>query len=219
MLSISRSRPISLPRSRQSGSSETPSSSAAGLDARGVEDRLGVVDVHRELAAHARRAGATGSPSSASAAAGGSTARTSSTFPFRTRCSPWKKPLSEVKRTSVLSSSPVCAQRLDDRRDRFVHRHQRLAALLPVLLDRCDRWRALSSGRRRMTSGLSETSASLKFGGCGSGVPFERVVVPRCWIRRRRVRVDRPGSRGPPEWSAEERDPEEERSLPARGAG
>ena len=55
----------------------------------------------------AHRAAVSCCPSSASSAAGGSTARRPVTLPVRTRCSPWKKPLSVVKMISVSSSSPV----------------------------------------------------------------------------------------------------------------
>ena len=94
-----------------------------------------------------------------------------STLPFATRCSPWKKPLSDVKRISVLSSSPVC---------RSVSTIDEIASSTDISVSRrcCQfSWiaairRAFSSGRRLITCGLSETSASLKLGGFGSGVPF-----------------------------------------------
>ena len=94
-----------------------------------------------------------------------------STLPFETRCSPWKKPLSEVKRMKVLSSSPAW---------RRVSTIDAIASSTDISVSRrcCQfSWiaatcRALSSGRCLIARGLSDTSASLKLGGCGSGVPF-----------------------------------------------
>ena len=69
---------------------------------------------------------------------------------------------------SVLSSSPFALQRVDDLPHPGVDRQQRLELAAVLALDVAD----LLLGQRgswRITCGLSETSASLKLGGFGSG--------------------------------------------------
>src|SRR5256885_414226 len=89
-------------------------------------------------------------------------------LPFGIRCSPWKNPLSDVKMISVLLSSPVALSASTtfltpsstDSSDSSSQRYLRwMSAISP----------AVKSGRFRIAAGLSETSASLKFGGLGSG--------------------------------------------------
>ena len=136
-------------------------------------------------------------PGRASAAARGSRARRAGPCPSRRGARRSMNPLSEVKISSVSSSSPV-ARRASTIRPTPSSTASSEASRCRWASARARIRHGLIGGRRRMSGGLSETSASSNDGERGSGAPRNAPAWRRAGHRRGddpRIARDRAGAR------------------------
>ena len=158
---------------------------AASLRVRGVEDRSARGRRWRRGGVDARRAAR---PAREARAALAPTARRRAPCPPGTRCSPWKKPLSEVKTISVRSSSPAARSAATIAATPSSTASSDSSALPVVLGDRRRSAPASSVGRLRILAGLSDDVRLVERGRHRQWLGGEAILVPRGRDGRRLAR-------------------------------